>query len=160
MKRQILFIRHAKSAYPEGVSDEFRPISPEGVQKTLKICTWLKKQDFTPELLISSSAKRARETAEIIQQKVYPSCELHIQHSLYTFSPFEVLTFIKNLPETLNRVVLFGHNPAFHECVERLSQTSIEKFPTTGTALISFDVHNWNAISNGTLEWMMFPKML
>ena len=66
MKHVLILLRHGKSDWSEPVSDFQRPIKPRGFREASKVGAWLKEQDILPQLIVSSPARRARETAETV----------------------------------------------------------------------------------------------
>jgi phosphohistidine phosphatase len=157
-------MRHAK-ALKESVdlSDHNRQLSDKGKEDAKVMSESLKKENFIPELIVSSTAKRTHKTAKIIQENlVLKPSSLLLESDLYEATTSDILHVIRSLSDNLNTVMLVGHNPSFTGMIGLLSQTFIENLPTSGIAVIQFNFPTWKLIQNksGNLVWFMYPKLL
>lgn len=159
MKRIILF-RHGKSGWGLPVSDIDRDLEKSGKIRTRKSAEALKKKiNFEIDAWFSSPATRARKTAEITAD-YFNQNKIEINDSFYTFSFFDLLKEIKKLDNGLNTVIVFGHNEAFTEFVNRMGSQYIENLPTSGVAIIEFAADEWNEIEKGETQLVIKPKNL
>ncbi|MFA5620393.1 MAG: histidine phosphatase family protein [Weeksellaceae bacterium] len=160
MKKIILF-RHGKSAWESGISDFERDLNPIGVKRTGKSAEYLFKN---PHLKIdawySSPAKRAERTAEIAAGHFHEIPEIRLNRVLYTFSFFDLLKFVKKLDNSLQTIILFGHNEAFTEFVNRMGNQYLDNLPTSGVAILEFDISDWQKIDKGKTLSIIKPKSL
>lgn len=160
MKKLILF-RHAKSRWDLGVKDQLRDLEQIGIERTHKTAKHLKSiLDFDIEFWQSSPAVRTNKTAEITATYFPEKPMIHINENLYTFSFFDLLKQIKNIPDEHQSAIVFGHNEAFTEFVNRMGNRYLENLPTSGAAIISFDSPNWQGIEKGTTQTIIKPKEL
>lgn len=160
MKRIILF-RHGKSLWETGVSDFERDLSFVGVKRTQKSFTALKNHlDFDIDIWYSSPAQRARKTAEMTAEFFGKNTVIHFEDQLYTFSFFDLLKFIKNLDNQHQNVILFGHNEAFTEFVNRMSHQYLENLPTSGVAILRFEANDWQKLEKANDTFIIKPKEL
>ena len=159
MKRIILF-RHGKSGWGLPVSDIDRDLEKSGKIRTRKSAEALKKKiNFEIDAWFSSPATRARKTAEITAG-YFNQNKIEINDSFYTFSFFDLLKEIKKLDNGFNTVIVFGHNEAFTEFVNRMGSQYIENLPTSGVAIIEFATDEWNEIKKGETQLIIKPKNL
>lgn len=159
--KNIVFIRHGKSSWSHNLPDIDRPLKKRGVNDAFLIGNKLKEIDFKADVIYSSPANRAFSTCKIIMECIEtPIEEVVIEHELYDFSGHEVLKFIQNLPDSINDVIIFGHNYAFTSIVNALGDKYIDNLPTTGLVLIKFDTNFWKDLKNGKTELIIFPKEL
>ena len=159
MKNIILF-RHGKSSWDMQVADMARDLEKSGVERTKKSAKALSEYlNFKPDAWFSSPATRARKTAEISAQ-FFNNPPIEFDDKLYTFSFFDLLKFIKNLDNSFQSPIFFGHNEAFTEFVNRMGHKYLENLPTSGVAVLSFDINNWTDISKGTTQLILKPKEL
>jgi len=160
MKRLIL-VRHGKSSWELPVEDKNRPLQPRAYEDAEHvIAAFTAYLDFTIHMF-SSPAKRALTTAELFKSKLGIQDEdFEMIPQLYTFDADEVLSFIKSIDDKHHDVMLFGHNPAFTELVNRLGSMPIENLPTTGLVCITFDVKSWSQLLQGDTQLYLFPKHL
>lgn len=157
-------MRHAKALKEsDDLSDHNRQLSDKGKEDAKVMSESLKKENFIPELIVSSTAKRTHKTAKIIQGNlVLEPSSLLLESDLYEATTSEILHVIRSLSDNLNTVMLVGHNPSFTGMIGLLSQTFIENLPTSGIAVIQFNFPTWKLIQNksGNLVWFMYPKLL
>ena len=86
--------------------------------------------------------------------------EFQVTERLYDFSGNEVLQFVKEFDDSLNTVMIFGHNHAYTHIANSLGNTYIENVPTSGLVHLEFDIENWIAIEKGITKRTLFPKEL
>ena len=160
MKKLILF-RHGKSLWDTGVSDFDRDLSFIGIERTHKSAKELVDRiDFDIDVWYSSPALRAKRTAELTSEYFTKKPEIILDETLYTFSFFDLLKFIKNLNNSTNSAMFFGHNEAYTELINRMGDKYLKNLPTSGVAIMEFDVKNWNEIEKGRLSEIIKPKEL
>ena len=159
MKKLILF-RHAKSSWSHDVSDRDRPLTEKGIRKTEKISVTSKNIFFNTEVFYSSPANRALHTASIIINQLNLSFRnLHVEEDLYTFESSKLIKFIRDIPNSFSNVICVGHNPAFTNVTNLLSDSNIEHLPTSSWAEITFSQNSWTDISKGVLK-LGIPKII
>ncbi len=108
----------------------------------------LAKRHVKPDLLMSSPALRALTTAQLIADKLdYARKDIVVDDRLYASSANGLLAVIHALDQTLDRVMLFGHNPEFTDLAHRLSR-DIADMPTCAVAEFRFDTKKWPDVSN------------
>jgi phosphohistidine phosphatase len=110
-------LRHAKSSWDDHtLTDRDRPLAPRGRRAATRIARWAQKHDVRPQLVVSSSAVRARETL----QGVLPGLgepEVWIEVALYAASAETLLQRVRALPEEAEEAMLVGHNPGLAHLV-------------------------------------------
>jgi phosphohistidine phosphatase len=118
---------------------------------------------FLPKTYIiwSSTAARASETALIFAQNMsYPIESIIYKDDLYTFDDKHLEKVIKSCDNSLESVILFRHNEAITNFVNKFGDIFIENVPTSGFVSLQFDAENWNIISKGKTHKTIFPKDL
>jgi len=159
--RTIVLIRHGKSSWEYDLSDRERPLRTRGKNDAKLVVNEFIQQSKAPKLIYSSPAKRALNTCEIfIKSLNVPEESVHIVEELYDFGGENVINFIKNLPNTSNEVMIFGHNHAFTSISNTFGNKYIENVPTSGLVKISFDITSWEDIKKGHTDLIIFPKDL
>ena len=155
--KTLFVVRHAKSSWEDmSLSDHDRPLLPIGEKKTLRIVEYLRGKGELPDLFLSSSAKRAYETARIIANGLgYPVEQIQLSKN-------DILDELYALPENIHSVMIFGHNPTFTYFVNEFMDDPIYNLPTSGLACIVFDTDNWEKIGEADfhVKYMVTPKML
>ena len=161
--KQLLLIRHAKSSWadPE-LSDHQRPLNIRGKRSIELIAKQLKKQHLNVDVLYSSSARRARDTAEGLAVAISADAEVDMVEGLYSFDWQPLWDFLTTLPEHLHSVALIGHNPALLDLFNQLSLDDLEKLPTCGVLELELSIEHWQQLTPGCgqLSQTLFPKQL
>ena len=164
MNKTLYIVRHAKSSWEDPfLSDHERPLAPKGVRKTKKIAGFLKNSISRPELFLSSTAVRARQTAGILAKELgYPKEKIKYTANLYHAGEDAIFNELYALPDDIHSVMIFGHNPGFTYFVNLFLNPTIDNLPTSGTVSISFSTNKWNEINTAKfhVNFVVFPKML
>ena len=160
MKR-LLLIRHAKSSWDEPkLADIDRPLNGRGKRDAPKMGQRLARREITPDLILSSPARRALATAKIIAKELnYPVSNILVRDRLYAADPDDLVRVIRNLGDKLTTVMLFGHNPELTELAHRLS-AEITDLPTCAVADFTFDIKSWTELGKSKPTTVVFdyPK--
>jgi phosphohistidine phosphatase len=162
MKRIYLF-RHAKSDWDaEYETDHDRPLKKRGRAAAADMGRFLTAIDQAPELVVSSSAIRARDTVELAMGAGAWECPVEITRDLYAASPSSVVHLVQTFTGSHDRLLLVGHEPTWSELASLLIGGGHLKLPTAAVARIDFDVDGWAEVDAhaGTLAWVMTPKLL
>ncbi|HRY98232.1 MAG TPA: histidine phosphatase family protein [Bacteroidales bacterium] len=162
--KTVYLVRHAKASWehPE-LPDRQRPLLPKGEARTRAIGEYLRKKKVKPELIISSDAVRARETALILAAELsYPAGALLFDPRLYDdpgYSFFDVLSARNN---ALNSVMLVGHNPGMTQLMFRYAGNSIDHLPTSGVVAVRFHTQRWEELplAKHTLDFLVYPRLI
>lgn len=160
--KTLYLVRHAKSSWSTpGMRDFDRPLNDRGMNDAPRMATFLQKSGLTPDLLVSSPAKRASTTARFFAD-IFGINEQEIVYNpgIYEAEPTEILKIISELPETSDAAMIFGHNPAFTEVTNRFSGDIIENVPTCGVVCIKSSASQWNELfeGNSRIAASFFPK--
>lgn len=159
--KTLVLVRHGKSSWDYKVHDKDRPLQEKGINDAHKVAAAFKKQDIHIDAVFSSPANRALHTCMIFLRELnFPFSNFQVTNELYNFSGESVLRFIKNLNNTFETIMIFGHNYALTNIANTLGSTSIDNVPTSGLVQLSFDVAQWESIVDGITEKTIFPKQL
>ena len=159
--KKILFVRHA-TALPsqQGAKDHDRPLAKKGMIDAETISKRLKIENLIPERFIASSAKRARQTAAIMQRNLNSNTRLKINKDIYYNSVEGINSSIFKTDDEVNFIAIFGHNPSLNDIYIKISNLEHIFFPTCAVALCRFDVQKWAdfSIESSTLEYYDAPN--
>jgi phosphohistidine phosphatase len=159
--KQLMLIRHAKSSWETPLKDFDRPLTVKGLQDAHLISSEIR--DFLPKsfLIWSSTAKRATETAMVFSQNLsFPLDSIHYKDSLYTFDARQLEEQLKSCPDECNHLIVFGHNEAITDFVNKFGSVFIDNVATCGFVSIIFESQSWNAITKGITQKIIFPRDL
>jgi len=161
MKRLTL-VRHAKSSWKDrSLSDFDRPLNKRGKHDAPMMGERLAKLNIIPDQIVSSPAKRALKTAQVIAATIgYPKKKIQENHAIYEADRHSLLRIVQEFEDAFRHVMLFGHNPAFTYLANDFIREHIENMPTCGIVCIDFDVSSWADIRPGTgrLVFFDYPK--
>ena len=155
----IILIRHSKSSWDFPLRDFDRPLTEIGIDKAIKIAK--KTKEFIPQqfTIWSSSAKRASDTAKLIVQKWdLDANAITFSDALYTFDEKKLEELVKSCPNDCDNLILFGHNNAITDFVNKFGDIFIDNVPTAGFVSIIFETNNWKTITKGTTIKILFPR--
>jgi phosphohistidine phosphatase len=164
MKRLIL-VRHAKTEpYTDARTDFERKLKNRGRKDTLLVARDLQQHGIYPDLIISSPAVRAFQTAQLFAKAYEIESEsIVLAQFVYDGDTTEgMLHGFATLSGEVQTVMVVGHNPDMATLSMKLSSTDFFHFPTCAVTVISFSVSDWNDVSVGTgrVERFVYPKML
>lgn len=162
MKRLYL-IRHAKSSWSESdLADIDRPLNKRGKRDAPAMGKRLKKEYHAkPDLILSSPAHRAFKTAKIIAKEIaYPEKKIETKGSLYASGVPAMLNVIQLLDDSLDEVMLIGHNPDLTSLANFLSSQQVDNIPTCGIFCADFDIKSWKELEGGMgiFKFFDYPK--
>ncbi len=161
--KSIFIFRHGKSDWKADYSaDHERPVAARGRRAARLMGRLLRYTSQIPDLVITSSAVRARTTADLAVEAGEWPVTLHVEPSLYGADTSTVLALIRAQPESLESVMLVGHEPTCSACAGLLSGGSDVRFPTAAMARIDFTIDSWPQIrpGSGQLIWLLPPKVV
>ncbi|NQT77762.1 MAG: histidine phosphatase family protein [Bacteroidetes bacterium] len=162
--KTLYIVRHAKSSWDfPGLLDEERPLLQKGIKRTLKVADFLLEKNIRVDLIISSHAVRAHETAKIIAGALgYPEEKILISIQVYHGSSNQLYDELFKLTDDIKSVMMFGHNPAFSSFANHFLKKKIDWLPTSGIVAINFETDQWTQIplAKGKTDFVIFPKDL
>lgn len=163
--KTLLLTRHAKTVQIEnGLSDFDRTLAPRGQKDVKLVARELISLEYEPDIIISSPALRAKQTAELFAREFnYPEKQIKFLNYLYGY--FTIQDLISDLTKIAGKsrsVQIIGHNPSIPEIGSDLYGSASEALPTTGTLVIEFDVNKWDYVTeaSGVLTQVLFPSAL
>lgn len=157
--KNLLLIRHAKSSWEVPLEDIERPLNQKGIKEINLVA--INSVPFLPSSFIvwSSIAKRASETAIIFAQNIlYPIESIVYKEELYTFDEYQLEIIIKSCSNVYENIILFGHNDAITNFVNKFGDVFIDHVPTSGLVVLQFDTDDWEKIKKGKTTKTLFPK--
>lgn len=162
--KTIIFVRHAEaillSKNPSGF-DFDREISENGKKDINIIANKVKNILIKPDVIISSTAMRSLQTAEIFARILsFSENEIIKEMQIYEVGYSFIKNFIANLDNNINSLMIFGHNPDMLSLSVYYSGMLIDDFPTCGVLCIDFENNDWEKITetNGQVRFFEYPK--
>lgn len=162
MKTVILF-RHGKANSDEEFSnDHDKTLAPRGIKDTKKMGKYLSQNNYVPDLVISSTAIRAKSTANLAMKAGDWTCPISLNENIYSGSTNDLLTIIQGQDDAFNSICIVGHEPKFSNFIDYSTNNKHTKFSTGSMAKIDFEISKWRFIEFGfgNLDWLISPKEL
>jgi phosphohistidine phosphatase len=149
--KTLLFLRHAKSSWKDiTLVDHKRPLNKRGKKDAPIMGDYLKNNKLTPDLIISSTAKRAKDTSKLVAEHCGYNKDIQSSKLLYvTITPRDYLITIGGISNKYHRVLLIGHNPILEEVLETVTGEQI-RMKTCSLVHISLPIKFWKEVKDNT----------
>jgi len=158
--KTLYVLRHAKSSWdaPE-LADFDRPLNERGENAAPFVGKFMAVNGFEPQVIVSSPAVRARETARLAKEAAHLSADIIHDERIYEASPRTLQTVASSIDDRFESAMLVGHNPGMEGIVRLLTGRS-EEMPTAALAVIDLDIQRWSEIDSGlgSLRRIIRPK--
>ena len=167
--RRLFLLRHAKSSWQtDGQGDFDRPLNARGRDTAPRIGASIRDDASSPDLILCSTACRARETLSLILPCLQGETTILLEDALYLASTDRLLARLKKVDDAFSDVMIIAHNPGLQDLTLALAAfgsalPSVQsKFPTAALAQIDFDAHGWSSINpqSGVLSRFTTPRGL
>jgi len=160
--KTLLLLRHAKSSKDDPSLPDFeRPLNKRGKEDSKLIGNFIGKKRLTPDVVLSSPAKRARQTTELVLKAAGLKLDPIFDERIYEASPRRLLQVVGEIDDTARFAILVGHNPGFEDLFQLLVGKALD-LPTASLASIALRVEKWSNTEPGVgiLDYLVTPKEL
>ena len=149
--KTLLLMRHGKSSWKdETLEDHERPLKKRGRKDTARIAREIHKRNLVPELILSSTATRARETVAILVKELSYDKPVIFLDDLYMGEPRDFIKALKKSTKGEDVVMIIAHNPGL-EAYLQIVDGEIESLPTAGLGYMMLALDDWKDISLVTM---------
>ncbi|QFU87604.1 histidine phosphatase family protein [Amycolatopsis sp. YIM 10] len=131
---RLIVMRHAKSAWPDGIADFERPLAERGLRDAPAAGRWIRENGPAPEMVVCSPAVRARTTADLVTTELAAQPDTRHDERLYGEPAETVVEVLRELP-AVETVLVVGHNPVLEDLVELLTGITVEMKTSTVAVL-------------------------
>lgn len=152
--KTLLILRHAKAVSKDlNLSDHDRPLDKLGENDALHMGKLMKDKDITPSFIISSTAVRAKTTAELVAKGCSYQGDIVLNQSLYEAKPKDYLLILNTLSDKYNSVLIVGHNPTVEDTIQMLTYSAgVLTIPSCVLAHLSLPIERWSGLSKNNVE--------
>lgn len=161
--RILILMRHAKSDWgDESLSDHDRPLNRRGRRDAPRMAEWLAEIDMVPDMILSSSSERTRETVALMTEQWPTEPTTSFSEELYLATPESILSTIRSDACDATKLLVVAHNPGMTHLVSGLAGQFTE-MPTAAIAIFRIPACDWSTVQPGTpmsLLQFMRPKAL
>ena len=168
--KTIFLLRHVSAIqFNKDVEDHQKEINEKGKLHANLISKWIEDNNFSIDIVFSSTAKRAKQTTNIIFEKM--KTVVHFKKELYLCTYIEIIEELKAIEKDLVNVLVVGHEPSMSETLKflvgdktrpDLNNKINEPYPTGGLAIINLNIEKWSDIveKKGILDAFLAPEEL
>ena len=161
--KTLLILRHAKSSWKDREkSDHDRSLNKRGKRDAPRMGRLVAERGLRPDRIVSSTAKRARVTAETVAAQAGCRDAVQLERRLYLANPAEIIDVLRETGGKAATVMVVGHNPGLEELVARFGGVG-EPLPTAALAEVHLDISGWKELtlrSAGRLANIWRPREL
>jgi phosphohistidine phosphatase len=164
-------LRHAKSSWDDpALADHDRPLAPRGLKAARRIADHMRSAGIHPELVLCSSAQRARETLALLDPALSADVSVEIEDDLYGADASNLIDRLRRVDPEVDSAMVIGHNPGLEDLAielagggdaDALAQLHA-KFPTAALATLDLGTGGWAGLDRGTasLTGLALPRRL
>jgi phosphohistidine phosphatase len=165
--KRLLLLRHAKSSWDDPARDDHdRPLSARGRRDAEAIASYIRRHKLRPDLVLCSTARRARETLDIVHPALGEAAELRYLRGLYLRGSEGILAVLRNAAGTAAEVMVVGHNPDMQALALSLAAPgeggalakAQAKFPTAALAVLELHDVAWKDLGPGSCRLAQFVR--
>ena len=162
MERNLFIIRHGKSSWDhEGLDDIDRPLAERGLRNADTMARRIVERGIVPELIFTSPASRALNTA-LIMARIWdlPPSNLQIHTDLYMAYVKEIDDVVSLAPDDITNLAIYGHNPSFTIYANKYLGQSLDNLPTAGLVIVTLESESWKGIGPSHVKetYIDYPK--
>ena len=165
----LSLLRHAKSSWKDPtIPDHDRPLNARGKTEAPLMGKAVAKHGLAPDLVLCSTARRTRDTLELVLPELKKEPKIVYEDGLYHGTPQEMLDLLRQVPPSASQVLLVGHNPELQSFAldligsgaKHLKDRLETKYPTAGLVVVRFEAGDWKdvAVNSGKLELFLAPS--
>lgn len=158
--KTLYILRHAKSSWDNpSLADFERSLNERGLKTAPLIGKIIFTNNYQPDLMLSSPARRAEQTAVLVKEAGKINAEIQFDERIYEASPQRLVQVITELKTDTESLMLVGHNPGLEGLIRFLTGES-QTMPTAALAVIDLTVQSWAEADSqcGTLRTLIRPN--
>ena len=144
--KTLLILRHAKSSWKdEALPDHDRPLNKRGKEDAPRMGKLLRDEDLVPDLILSSDARRAHSTTELVVEESRYDGEIIYSRDLYAAESEACMEALAQMGGEANCVMIVGHNPGLEELIQDLTGEYLP-LPTAALAQVTLPINRWSEL--------------
>ncbi len=156
----LYILRHGKAEWTSSDGDHARLLQARGQDEARTVGSLLAQKDEAPEIVYSSTAERARQTAELAKEEGDWEAQICLEDALYEASVSLVIDIVRGTEACHQRVLVCGHQPTCGILIGELTRSAAPDFPTAALARVDFEFEDWDrlCVGSGKLEWIVASR--
>ena len=164
MPLTLYIVRHAKAEdRSQFMTDHSRELTSDGIMAAARMGRYLHNKDIHPQVIISSTAPRARDTAKVIAEQIgFDQTTIQLDEKLFEGGPKAYLAAVNALTNDIDSAMIVGHNPDVSYFAEFLTHQSVGSMSKGAVIAVTFADVSWAEVSGrtGSLSFDIAPKQL
>jgi phosphohistidine phosphatase len=163
MTKRLLWMRHGKSDWPTPpIPDIERSLAKRGIKAAQRMGRFLREVSPPPDQILCSNAQRTRMTNTLVLKTSGFDSPVEYVDSLYEAAVQDCLTLLQGLPDSVQTVLMIGHEPTGSEFLATLVGGGQFRVPTAAIAQVALSLEHWSEVKPGCgeLHWLVTPKLL
>ena len=154
MPRYLYLLRHAQSADKQtGQTDKERVLTATGKAESNAVGNFLKENALIPDLILASSAVRAKTTTEIVTRVFnYPSSKIIFEDDLYEATIPHFIELVSRLESEIDKAMIVGHNPVISYLINHLTKEQTSGLHPAELVILELKISNWTDAHNVKAE--------
>lgn len=150
--KTLYILRHAKSSWDDmEMSDFDRPLNERGRKAAPFMGELMAEKGLEPYVILSSPAKRAKSTAQMVKSAGKFDAEIWYEDRIYEASPRALSEVVSETDDAYKSLMVVGHNPGIEGFIRYLTG-KLEPMPTAALAVIDLNIDSWDLINEGRGE--------
>jgi len=153
--KRLTLMRHANAQWQDPqISDFDRPLNRRGHSEAEAMGRRLLELQLVPSILLTSTARRAEQTAEIVTRELGVSARnIRAEESLYLASPEDILRIVQSTGPRIRHLMVVGHNPGISEVAQLLAPNrNIGELSTAAIGSFTFETNSWAGVEARNLR--------
>lgn len=148
--KELLLLRHAKSSWKTaGLSDHDRPLNARGKRDASRVGQLLRDEQLQPDLILSSTAKRARKTAKKVARASGLEVRIELLDDLYHSGTSVHIQLLGEQSADSECIMIVAHNPGLEATLETLVG-QYQRLPTSALAHLTLPIIQWSELDHDT----------
>ena len=148
--KTLLVLRHGKSSWKDsGLADHDRPLNVRGRNDAPRLGRLLRDGGMVPDLIVSSTAIRARVTAKLVAKQAGYRGTVKHSRKLYLADAPEIIRVLGKVGGKASRLLVVGHNPGLEKLVAGLTGCTV-MMPTAALVEVRLEVDKWSKLDAST----------
>ena len=162
--KTVYIVRHGKAVPASANASDFdRMLTDTGVARTCRVALYMAESRPVIDQIITSPAERAYATALIIADKLgYPANKIVTEEKIFSGDENDLLNVIEDLDDSINSVMIVGHNPSLTMAANKFASPKLDSLPTTGVVSVHLETENWAKYKKAKViqNFTVWPGML
>ena len=155
--KTLYIVRHAKTN--KAIHDKDRELLPLGIERTQQLGNYLIANKYQVDMMYSSSAKRAVQTAHILADNLhYPKDDIITKEELYLTSQEEYFNILVEQSDSVNSIMIIGHNPEITNVAQFFVSDFTSYMQTGACFCFDFKADSWTKIFTAEREVRFYVR--